>query len=238
MSKLLSNVALILILSYRYFFTSSAFHILVHHSHNQGVHVNNYNINENQKRDKTCRQDGTFLRKKSSSSILSSSSSLSCASVDNDDDAATNVTMSSFWGKRQTKETIRRHVANIIFPNEEYIHTRKRINVISNELPLITVDNFLPDEMCQDIIQASISIGQSSNKIKPSTMGVNQTISTDRTSSTVWLHEQECEIPLRILASKISRLTGFDASHMENLQVVKYETGQKFEMHTDHLGMV
>ena len=68
-----------------------------------------------------------------------------------------------------------------------------------------------------------------------STMGVSQQISESRTSSTLWLHEHECEKPLRNIAGKVSRLVGLDASHMENLQVVKYEEGQKFDVHTDHL---
>jgi prolyl 4-hydroxylase len=71
--------------------------------------------------------------------------------------------------------------------------------------------------------------------MKPSTMGVSQEISQGRTSSTLWLHDRDCKVPLRVLAGRVSRIVGLDASHMENLQVVRYEEGQMFDMHTDHL---
>jgi len=136
-----------------------------------------------------------------------------------------------FWGQTRTKEEIRRYCAHVLFPNEAYIRARKRINVISSDLPLIVIDDFLCSDMCNEIINAA----KNSNQMKRSTMGVSQTQSTSRTSSTMWMHEEECEVPLRILAGKVSRLTGIEASHMENLQVVKYEEGQKFDLHTDHL---
>jgi prolyl 4-hydroxylase len=163
------------------------------------------------------------LRQSISNSDVQESSSSSLSSLSHNEN--------SFWGSIRTKEEIRRHCANIIFPNEEYSHIKERIEVISAELPLITIDNFLSDEMCNDIIQAA----NESNKLARSTMGANQELSTSRTSSTLWLREQECEIPLRVLAGKVSRLIGVDASHMENLQVIRYEEGQKFETHTDHL---
>lgn len=130
-----------------------------------------------------------------------------------------------------TTEEIRRHASATLFPDEAYIRTRQRIKVISTDLPLITIDEFLSKEMCEQIID----VAKASNQMKQSTMGVFQEVSSSRTSSTLWLHENECEVPLRILAGKVSRLMGLDASHMENLQVVRYEEGQKFDMHTDHL---
>ena len=137
----------------------------------------------------------------------------------------------NFWGNNRTKEEIRRHCARILFPDVEYIRARQRIEVISAELPLITIDDFLSIDMCNDIIQTV----KDSNKIIRSRMGVAQKLSSGRTSSTIWVHENECEVPLRVLAGRVSRLLGLGASHMENLQVVRYEEGQQFETHTDHL---
>ena len=85
--------------------------------------------------------------------------------------------------------------------------------------------------MCHAIIQSAKDSGQ----MKLSTTGSEQKVSDFRTSSTTWIREEQCEVPLRVLAGKVSRLVGLDASHMENLQVVRYEEGQKFDMHTDHL---
>lgn len=165
-------------------------------------------------------QDNEWIDNVNESSILSASG------------RTPNPPLHSFWGQPKTKEQIRRHCAQTIFPNQPYIRSRQDIKVISNDLPLITIDNFLSKEMCHQIIEAAKN---SSKTMKQSTMGVAQQISNSRTSSTLWLHEHECEKPLRHLAGNVSRLVGLEASHMENLQVVKYEEGQKFDVHTDHL---
>lgn len=141
------------------------------------------------------------------------------------------TTIHTFWGQTRKKEEIRKYVSSILFPHENYIHTRNRINILSTELPLITIDDFIPPEMCNEIIQTA----KESDNMKLSTLGAEQTISDSRTSSTTWIREEQCEIPLRVLAGKVSRLVGLDTSHMENLQVVRYKEGQKFDMHTDHL---
>jgi prolyl 4-hydroxylase len=137
----------------------------------------------------------------------------------------------SFWEQKKTNEEIRRHLAKILFPHEDYIRARQHINVISTDLPLITIDNFISAHLCDEIIQAA----KASNELKQSTMGLFQNVSSTRTSSTMWLHEKDCEIPLRLLSDKVGGLVGLDASYMENLQVVRYEEGQKFDVHTDHL---
>ena len=147
-------------------------------------------------------------------------------------------TIHSFWSQPRTREEIRRHCAQTLFPKEQYIHTKKRISVISSDLPLITIDNFLSPELCNDVIDAAMT---SSVGMKPSTMGVSQQVSNSRTSSTLWLHDDnnndngKSNKALRVLAGKVSQMVGLDTSHMENLQVVKYEQGQKFDLHTDHL---
>ncbi len=164
--------------------------------------------------------------------MTSSSPEKRTAHVEDTPSLTSTTTLHSFWGQSRTKEEIRKHVAQTVFPNEQYIRTRKRIQILSSDLPLITIDNFLSKEQCNQIIQAA---KESSKGMAQSTMGVSQQISKSRTSSTLWLHEYECEVPLRTLAGKVSRLIGLDASHMENLQVVKYEEGQKFDLHTDHL---
>lgn len=149
----------------------------------------------------------------------------------NDSSVAIENKSISFWGQPRTKEEIRRHVSSILFPHEDYIRARQNINVISTDLPLIVIDNFISGHFCDAIIQAA----KESNELKQSTMGVFQNVSSSRTSSTMWLHEKDCEIPLRLLSNKVGVLVGLDASYMENLQVVKYEEGQKFDIHTDHL---
>jgi len=66
-------------------------------------------------------------------------------------------------------------------------------------------------------------------------MGAEQEESGHRTSSTAWLHEDRCPLPLRTFATRTAALSGLPPRNMENLQVVRYEPGEEFRMHTDHL---
>mmetsp|Transcript_14259 Transcript_14259/g.27751 ORF Transcript_14259/g.27751 Transcript_14259/m.27751 type:complete len:369 (+) Transcript_14259:120-1226(+) len=128
---------------------------------------------------------------------------------------------------------------------------RQWVEVISEEPPLLIVHGFLEPDFCDDIIQAVVDPDDETstastppdlknNKnskalLRRSTMGADQTKSDERTSSTAWLREEQCPLPLKTVASRTSRLSGMPPSNMENLQVVRYEVGEEFQMHTDHL---
>ncbi len=73
------------------------------------------------------------------------------------------------------------------------------------------------------------------HRLKRSTMGAEQTESGHRTSSTAWLQEECCPLPLRTFATRAAALSCLPLINMENLQVVRYEPGEEFRMHTDHL---
>ena len=136
----------------------------------------------------------------------------------------------NFWGSANSEEQIIEYCSKVLFPQMDPLISNQYINVISTEVPILVIDNFLSTEMCSEIILAAINEG----KLKRSTLGANQEVSEERTSSTIWLHEDVCEIPLRVLAGRVSRLIGLPANNMENLQVVKYNNGQHFGLHTDH----
>jgi prolyl 4-hydroxylase len=106
----------------------------------------------------------------------------------------------------------------------------ERVEVLSAEPPLVLIHNFLPESMCNDIVQTAVD----TDNMKESTVGSTQKKKTTRTSSTVWLRDPECQNPLRLIAEKVSRIAGLPPTNMENLQVVKYNPGQEFNMHTDH----
>jgi len=109
------------------------------------------------------------------------------------------------------------------------------------------VHGFLERSYCDHIIDATIgpsATGEDSSsasstagkhQLKRSTMGAEQEKSDHRTSSTAWLHEERCPLPLRTFASRTSALSGLPPTNMENLQVVRYEPGEEFQLHTDHL---
>ncbi len=137
-----------------------------------------------------------------------------------------------FWAEPRNQEEIYKFISKQIFPNIHQEIAQAKIHIVSTELPLVIIDDFLSDEMCQEIIEAAKQDG----KMTRSTLGVSQEETETRTSSTTWLREVHCEKPLLLLAGKVSRISsGIPAAHMENLQVVRYEPGQKFDMHTDHL---
>jgi prolyl 4-hydroxylase len=137
-----------------------------------------------------------------------------------------------FWSKPRTGLEVESHV-RICLSDPKYSYTtddRPSIQILSTEPPLLVVHNFLSPQMCDDIIQTALQTG----KMRRSTVGSQQEMSETRTSSTVWMQEHECPDPLRLMADKVSSITGLPTSHMENLQVVRYDPGQEFQMHTDH----
>jgi prolyl 4-hydroxylase len=137
---------------------------------------------------------------------------------------------SAFWGRERTQEEICQFVTDAVLSVESKLET-PRVEVLSAEPPLIVVHNFVSPSDCHAIITAT----QQHQEMKRSTMGASQETSQERTSSTAWLPESLCEQPLGRLSEKASRISQLPTSYMENLQVVKYQPGQEFQIHTDHL---
>lgn len=148
--------------------------------------------------------------------------------LDANNDLVGNLSFS--WAEPRSEEEITEFCSKTLFPELDVDIARKRIKVVSADLPLVVIENMISDEMCEEIIQAA-----QTNGMMRSTIGDSQEKAEMRTSSTRWLRESHCEIPLRVLAGKASRLSRIPAEHMENLQVVRYEPGQKFDMHIDQL---
>jgi len=137
-----------------------------------------------------------------------------------------------FWGQQKTKDEIVRYCAQMLFPSEDISISKQRIEVISEELPLVVIHNFLTDDMCELIKQAAEQHGD----MKRSTIGEEQKQSQTRTSCTTWLREEQCEAPLKFLSNRVGKLSGIPEENFENLQVVQYNgNGEKFDIHTDHL---
>jgi hypothetical protein len=145
-----------------------------------------------------------------------------------------------FWRKERSAEEVKSRVLacladvadrQTIIPTNDATVATERVEVLSAEPPLVLIHNFLSESMCNDIIGTCLE----TDKMKESTVGSTQKMSETRTSSTVWLKDPECQDPLRLIAEKVSMISGLPPTNMENLQVVKYEPGQEFNMHTDHM---
>lgn len=110
--------------------------------------------------------------------------------------------------------------------------TNQWVEVISAEPPLIVIHGFLEDSYCDEIIDATT---RDQHELQRSTIGADKETSDHRTSQQVWLHEEHCTTPLRTFAERTSALSGLPPKNMENLQVVRYQPGEEFQLHTDHL---
>jgi prolyl 4-hydroxylase len=137
-----------------------------------------------------------------------------------------------FWRKERTAESIEQHVLACLsgIATGESALRDPSVNVVSSEPPLVVIHDFLSRSDCEKIIQAA----KDTNQLQRSTTGATQAVGSGRTSSTVWLKDEQCQDPLRRIASQLSAFSGLPASHMENLQVCKYMTGDEFKLHTDH----
>ena len=135
-----------------------------------------------------------------------------------------------FWGEERSHEEIKSHISNRLAVVAHPHDLTQRVEVVSAEPPLVVIHDFLSTSMCKNLIQSALD----SDRMKRSTTLNSQTLSNTRTSSTTWLKDGECQEPLRLIADKVSSISGLPPSHMENLQVVKYVRGQQFSVHTDH----
>lgn len=146
-------------------------------------------------------------------------------------DAVVSEHFHSFWRKPRSAEEVERHVYEcLIRIPYDAMPLAPRVRVISAEPALVVIDDFLSHAMCQQIIDKAVETGN----MKGSLVGEDQKTSHVRTSSTVWLKDEDCKHPLRLIADKVSLISGLPPNHMENLQVVRYEPGQQYDVHTDH----
>lgn len=157
--------------------------------------------------------------------------------VDINSDATEDVAANNFWSTCRTEEEIALYVQKSlsVCDSVESLIDLNDINVVSVEPPLVVIDNFISPDDCNVIVEQA-----SAMKMVRSTLGTMRSECSTRTSQTVWLRESDnvktsATRSMRYLTTRASRLTGLPPSHMENLQVVRYTAGQKFDVHTDHL---
>ena len=146
---------------------------------------------------------------------------------------------SSFWGVSRSEEEIVEFVAMNCFDSSENISCmRDKVEVVSVDPPLLYIHNFIDVDLCDAITNTAKGKG-----LDRSTVGSDKETQEMRTSRQTWLKEDDETLKynhdsiaaMRKIASKISRITCLPTSHQENLQVVRYERGQKFDIHLDHL---
>jgi prolyl 4-hydroxylase len=104
-----------------------------------------------------------------------------------------------------------------------------------DEYTLLEIIDFLTPDECRAIQDMSLAQG-----MKPSTV-VNADFADqdfehcqeNRTSHTAWISNLSAHPVINKINRRTAQLSGYPASHQEELQVVRYETGGKFDMHYD-----
>jgi len=153
-----------------------------------------------------------------------------------DSDSIGDSTTNTFWSTSRSVEEITLYVQQMLSSvgSNQVIFNLNDIHVLSTEPPLLVIDNFISSDDCNAIVNHA-----SSMEMVRSAMGTDQSICSNRTSETVWIHDDDSvngatAHALRLMTTRAARLSGLLPSHMENLQVVRYTKGQKFDVHTDH----
>jgi prolyl 4-hydroxylase len=107
---------------------------------------------------------------------------------------------------------------------------------------VITLDDFVTNEEADALIQHCYEEGykRSEDVGKPNFDGSYDSVQSEgRTSENAWCSAfQKCrwkEVPNRIL-ERISLVTGIPANNSEDLQLLKYESGQFYRQHHDYIG--
>ncbi|MFJ7933315.1 2OG-Fe(II) oxygenase [Sporosarcina sp. NPDC096371] len=119
------------------------------------------------------------------------------------------------------EQTIFDHVGNTI-------KTDRDITIISKvEEPLVVVlGNVLSDEECDELIRLSI------DKMQRSKIGATREVNELRTSSSMFLEENETELVAKV-ENRISTIMNIPIEHAEGIQILKYTPGQEYKAHYD-----
>jgi len=109
------------------------------------------------------------------------------------------------------------------------------INVLSRTPWIVTFDNFVTPEEAEALINSVGPFHRSTDTGERNEFGEQgQILSEGRTSSNAWCND-ECEEneDVQNLIEKIEEVTRVPYSHYESFQVLKYITGQKYNLHHD-----
>ncbi|WP_369903195.1 2OG-Fe(II) oxygenase [Bacillus manliponensis] len=124
--------------------------------------------------------------------------------------------------KTEKEQTIFNHTGNKIKTED------REIDIIARfEEPLIVVlNNVLSDEECNELINLS------KDKMKRSKIGGSREVSEIRTSSSVFLEENENDLVTKI-EKRIASIMNIPIEYGEGIQILNYEIGQEYKAHFD-----
>ena len=109
-----------------------------------------------------------------------------------------------------------------------------KLRVLHESPPVLAIDNFFTQQQCVAVEQVAMPAG--SSKVNPEeVVEVNSktfSLSTAKRTSTSWFCRYRT-VP--VLLSKAHHALGIPFEHMEEPQIVRYQTGQEFSWHCDEV---
>ena len=94
------------------------------------------------------------------------------------------------------------------------------------------IENILSSYECDRLIQYGNTHPMEKSRVYSKDGDSNHNISDDRKSETIWVKDSD-HFCAQTMANSAHILTGFPITHQEDLQIVKYQKGGKFEPHFD-----
>ncbi len=113
---------------------------------------------------------------------------------------------------------------------------RYEINYLSRSPYIVTIDNFLNDQEVRSLTKHVTGWERSTDSGEVNFLGASgKKLSAGRTSSNAWC-QGACETHPDVvnIYNKIAEVTKVPRSYYETFQVLRYEIGQKYEVHHDN----
>ena len=107
--------------------------------------------------------------------------------------------------------------------------------LVSEALPIELIDAFVSDDEIERLKQLALPNLKASRVLKPGGKAAGQ--ASVRTSSTAFLVGFNLDPIATVVKRKVAMLVGVPISHVENIQVVRYTTGQAYGPHLDAMNL-
>jgi len=114
-------------------------------------------------------------------------------------------------------------------------HDTFQIEVLHESRPrILLARNFLTDKECDKIIELAADSLRRSTVASSKQAGGNSRVDDVRTSSGAWLSRGSSEPAVKKFLNRVSQWTALPKDHGEDIQVLRYETGQQYKPHVDY----
>ena len=169
-----------------------------------------------------------------------------CNFLQNDDVAMRHGDFSKLFANLTATPKLEVNADGSTTPTDTYLWTGRNnrpytIHQLSSAPPIVLIDNVLSPEEADELIEIAHSTGFSGSTTTgevDETGTINRRKDMDRTSQQAWCQGSCDDAQLvNTLYDRIHEITTVPPSNYEHLQLLKYEVGQKYNVHHDLLGL-